>query len=68
MDKKRQQPRRATRKSDVTPITQRPRRSGNIAEFFASSPLRGSGIDLTRRRDLGRLIAGTAVPTLNPWV
>jgi prevent-host-death family protein len=30
------------------------KRSGNLAEFFASSPLRRSGIDLTRRRDKAR--------------
>jgi prevent-host-death family protein len=29
-------------------------RKGSIAEFFAASPLRGSGIDLDRPRDLGR--------------
>jgi antitoxin Phd len=27
---------------------------GSLAEFFAKSPLRGSGIDLDRSRDLGR--------------
>ena len=29
-------------------------RKGSLAEFFAASPLRGSGIDLNRPRDLGR--------------
>jgi prevent-host-death family protein len=28
--------------------------TGSLAEFFAASPLRGSGIDLRRPRDLGR--------------
>ena len=31
-------------------------REGSLAEFFAASPLRGSGIDLKRPRDLGREI------------
>jgi antitoxin Phd len=29
-------------------------RQGSLAEFFAASPLRGSGIDLDRPRDFGR--------------
>ena len=29
-------------------------RKGTLADFFAASPLRGSGIDLDRPRDLGR--------------
>jgi prevent-host-death family protein len=29
-------------------------RKGSLAEFFAASPLRGSGIDLDRSRDFGR--------------
>jgi prevent-host-death family protein len=29
-------------------------RKGSLAEFFAASPLRGSGIDLDRPRDFGR--------------
>lgn len=29
----------------------RTRRIGNLAEFFASSPLRGSGLRIRRRRD-----------------
>ena len=29
-------------------------RKGSLADFFAASPLRGSGIDLDRPRDLGR--------------
>jgi prevent-host-death family protein len=29
-------------------------RKGTLAEFFAASPLRGSGIDLERSRDFGR--------------
>ncbi len=29
-------------------------RKGSLADFFAASPLRGSGIDLDRRRDFGR--------------
>ena len=29
-------------------------RKGSLADFFASSPLRGSGIDLDRTRDFGR--------------
>lgn len=31
-------------------------RKGSFAEFFAASPLRGSGIDLERPRDFGREI------------
>ena len=30
--------------------------TGTLAEFFAASPLRGSGIDLDRPRDFGREI------------
>jgi prevent-host-death family protein len=29
-------------------------RHGTLADFFAASPLRGSGIDLDRTRDFGR--------------
>jgi prevent-host-death family protein len=32
------------------------KRSGNLAEFFTSSPLRGSEIDLTRRKDKARKV------------
>jgi prevent-host-death family protein len=32
------------------------KRSGNLAEFFASSPLRGSGIKITRRKDKPRKV------------
>ena len=31
-------------------------REGSLSEFFAASPLRGSGIDLDRPRDFGRKI------------
>lgn len=31
-------------------------RKGSLVEFFAASPLRGSGIDLDRARDFGREI------------
>jgi len=31
-------------------------RKGTLAEFFAASPLRGSGIELDRPRDFGREI------------
>jgi prevent-host-death family protein len=31
-------------------------RKGSLSEFFAASPLRGSGIDLDRPRDFGREI------------
>jgi antitoxin Phd len=31
-------------------------RKGSLVEFFAASPLRGSGIDLDRSRDFGRKI------------
>jgi prevent-host-death family protein len=31
-------------------------RQGNLAEFFASSPLRGSGLKLRRRKDLPRKV------------
>jgi prevent-host-death family protein len=30
------------------------KRKGNLAEFFANSPLRGSGLDLKRRKDRPR--------------
>jgi prevent-host-death family protein len=30
------------------------KRKGNLAEFFAASPLRGSGLDLRRRKDRPR--------------
>jgi len=30
------------------------KRKGNLAEFFASSPLRGSGLELERRKDPAR--------------
>jgi prevent-host-death family protein len=32
------------------------RRTGNLAEFFASSPLRGSGLKIRRRKDRPRKI------------
>jgi prevent-host-death family protein len=32
------------------------KRSGNLAEFFAASPLRGSGIKLPRRKDKARKV------------
>lgn len=32
------------------------KRSGNLAEFFASSPLRGSGIKITRQKDKARKV------------
>lgn len=32
------------------------RRSGNLAEFFASSPLRGPVIKITRRKDKARRV------------
>ncbi len=32
------------------------RRAGNLAEFFASSPLRDSGLVVERRKDLPRLV------------
>ncbi|WP_395019304.1 type II toxin-antitoxin system Phd/YefM family antitoxin [Dongia sp.] len=32
------------------------RRTGNLAEFFAASPLRGSGIKITRRKDRARKV------------
>jgi len=35
-------------------LTQSEARKGSLADFFAASPLRGSGIDLNRRRDFGR--------------
>ncbi len=35
-------------------LAQREARKGSLADFFASSPLRGSGIDLDRSRDFGR--------------
>lgn len=38
---------------DVEEWERRTRRSGNLAEFFAASPLRGSGVKI--RRSKGRL-------------
>ncbi|HEY1340926.1 MAG TPA: type II toxin-antitoxin system Phd/YefM family antitoxin [Bryobacteraceae bacterium] len=35
-------------------LTQSEARKGSLAEFFAASPLRESGIDLERPRDFGR--------------
>lgn len=32
------------------------KRKGNLAEFFAASPLRGSGVDLRRRKDRPRVV------------
>ena len=32
------------------------KRKGNLAEFFAVSPLRGSGIEIERRRDRPRKV------------
>ena len=37
-------------------LTQSEACKGSLAEFFAASPLRGSGIDLDRPRDFGREI------------
>lgn len=37
-------------------ITKPPRRHGSLARFFATSPLRESGIRLERPRDFGRAI------------
>jgi antitoxin Phd len=37
-------------------LAQSEARKGSLAEFFAASPLRGSGIDLERPRDFGRKI------------
>lgn len=37
-------------------ITGAQARTGSIAQFFASSPLREAGIELDRRRDFGRMI------------
>lgn len=34
----------------------RTKQQGNLAEFFASSPLRGSGLKMERKRDLPREI------------
>jgi prevent-host-death family protein len=33
------------------------KRSGNLAEFFAASPLRGSGIEIKRRKDRPRKVS-----------
>jgi prevent-host-death family protein len=41
---------------EYTRLTQPKARHENLAEFFAASPLRGSGIDLDRARDFGREI------------
>jgi hypothetical protein len=32
----------------------KPKRSGNLAEFFAASPLRGSGLKMRKSKDLLR--------------
>jgi prevent-host-death family protein len=32
------------------------KRTGNLAEFFASSPLKGSGLSVTRRKDRPRRV------------
>jgi prevent-host-death family protein len=37
-------------------LKRRDRKKGSLAEFFANSPLRGSGIDLERKPDFGRKI------------
>jgi prevent-host-death family protein len=37
-------------------LTESRGRVGNLVQFFAASPLRGSGIDLGRPRDFGRAI------------
>ena len=33
------------------------KRTGNLAEFFATSPLRGSGLVVARRKDRARKVA-----------
>lgn len=33
------------------------KRTGNLAEFFAASPLRGSGLVVARRKDRARKVA-----------
>ena len=37
-------------------LAQSEARKGSLAEFFAASPLRASGIDLDRPRDFGKAI------------
>lgn len=39
-----------------TPATAKPAREGTLVEFFARSPLRGSGLKLVRRKDRPRKI------------
>jgi antitoxin Phd len=39
---------------EYTRLAQSEARKGSLAEFFAESPLRGSGIHLDRPRDFGR--------------
>ena len=39
---------------EYTRLAQSEARKGSLSEFFAGSPLRGSGIDLDRARDFGR--------------
>ena len=34
--------------------TRKTKRTGNLAEFFAASPLRGSGMEIGRRKDRPR--------------
>jgi hypothetical protein len=39
---------------EYTRLAQSEARKGSLSEFFAASPLRGSGIDLNRPADYGR--------------
>jgi prevent-host-death family protein len=56
-------PQTITRKGRTTAIVvgaeewqRKTRRVGNLAEFFAASPLRGSGLKLRRRKDRPRTL------------
>jgi prevent-host-death family protein len=57
-------PQTVTRNGHITAIIVAPdewerktKRTGNLAEFFARSPLRGSGLSVPRRKDRPRRIA-----------
>jgi prevent-host-death family protein len=41
---------------DAAEWARKVKRTGNLAEFFAASPLRGSGINLTRRKERPRKV------------
>lgn len=61
IDRAASQPQTITRKGRAAAVVvsveeweRKAKRKGNLAEFFAASPLRGSGLDLRRRKDRPR--------------